>query len=102
MFVVVQIGKGSFYTTNMLDQSHSNDFGLIKIDYRVTNGKSKRKRKEVKLWRACIRQNSDCLFRFFRNNSFFHISTINCKERKSTIPSRCSDVSKKTVNKESI
>ena len=29
----------------------------------------------------------------------FHISTISCEDRKSTILSRCGDMSKKTVNK---
>ena len=40
--------------------------------------------------------------RFFRNNSFYYISTISCKERKSAIPSRSGDVLIKTVNKKSI
>ena len=73
-----------FYTTNVFDQSRSNDFGLSKVDNFVTNGKSNRKRKEVKLWHAFILQNSDCLFRLFRNNSLFNISTISCKGKKST------------------
>ena len=40
--------------------------------------------------------------RFFRNNSFYYISIISCKERKSTIPRLCGDVLIKTVNKKSI
>ena len=47
-----------FYTTNLFDQRRSNDFGLIKVDNFVTNGKSNRERIEVKLWH----QNLDCLF----------------------------------------
>ena len=88
-FVVVRVEGGGaylFHTTNVFDQSRSNDFGLIKVDNSVKNGKSKRKRKEVKLWHVSILQNSDCLFRFFRNNSFFHISNITCKEKKINNP----------------